>query len=411
MVVTVTTFAQTATTETVLRTLGLPPEYAIVDGFITDYKIERNLVIVQNIDRSKSLKVVSPTGKVTYTNAPTTWGYEIREKRDELTNGGTYLPNFIAMRIGQPGDNINPDNIFQIKQDRIASAGGASWIGASSLTINQLNSSLIVLIDKTELGSSQNVIQRTFVKTVNGISYYKNPVDYLGRPIAGDTIWNNGVPASAMRISYDKRIVAVTMITNTKIGSGLWSTANPVWSRGVKTSTHTSTAYVPVAELPGLFGHSIESLEDDLHTEIFCTPLNKATHITSTSTEIITAGNVYKGITYYSGVDASITKPSGKITSYNKPYPGHVQRWLIKQWNQDGTVAQGTSSRGEVLMVTFQSSDNSSVVIVPGSKTEYNAASNTITYDASNITELWYQFEELPAQGKNWSGETIVKLQ
>ena len=409
LVISVTTFSQN--TETVLRTLNLPQEYALIDGFITDWKITRSLVIVQNVDKAKSVKTVSATGKISYSNAPTTYGYEMKEVRDELTNSGTYLPNFISGYLNAPKSYQSTSNAFEIRTDRIDPLSTGGWIGAAKTNIEQLNANLLLVSTVNELGGSQNVIKRTFVKRVGTTSYYKNPVDYLGRAIIGDTIYNQGAPASAMVIPFSNRVMSVTLITKTSQGIGSWSTSNPVWSGGVKVYTSTSTVLVPVADIPTLFGNSVEEIENELRTDIFCSPLNRSTHITSTSCEIVSSGSQYKGITYYSGVDASITRPSGKITSYNKSYPGHVNRWILKQWNQDGTTAAPSGSvYGQTWMKQYSSQEDNAITIVRGSVTSYDESTKTLTYNGSLKTELWLTHEELPGQGKGWGGEDIIVL-
>lgn len=398
-------------TETVLRTLKLPQDYAFVDGFITDYTINKSLVIVKTVDKSKSVKTVSPTGKITYTNADTTWSYQVRETRDELNNAGTYLPNRVSGFVNAPKSYLSPDDVFEIKSDRIESLPNGSWIGAGSVKVSQVDEDTVLLTISNELGASQNVIPRVFVNRVGGVANYKDPVDYLGRAIVGDLIPNQGAPESAMSIPFASRIIRVTEITNTLQGIGSWSSSNPVWSGGVKVLTSSKSVYVPVADLPSLFGKSIEQLEEETATETYCSVLNSDTHITSTSTEIVVSGDKYKGITYYSGVDAAVSKPSGKITSYNKQYPGHVNRWILKQWDAEGQpITIGMGVLGQVWMRQMASNEDSEITVIAGGRTEYDDATKTLTYDSTLPTELWYSFEELPAQGKNWGGETIIKL-
>jgi hypothetical protein len=315
------------------------------------------------------------------------------------------------MKFGSPAVYINPNDVFEIKKDRINPTSSGGWIGYETNKIQELQPGLVVISTINELGSDKNVIPRVFVKRVNGVNHYKNPVDYLGRPIVGDTIFNNGVPSTSMRVNYNNRVVSVSQVTKTLQGSGSWSTNNPVWSGGVKTYTTTASVYVPVADLPSLFAYSIDELTQEMRTETYCTVISQnPPRITSTSTEIIVNGNQYKGVTYYNGIDASISRPTGQITSYGKSYPGHVQRWFLKQWNQDGTVATGSGSYGQVLTVQFASGDDSTINLVAGNSNSYNSVTKTLTYDASKLNELWYTFEELPAQGKNWTGETIIKL-
>lgn len=393
-----------------MRTLGLPTEYSFVDGYITDFSVSKNLTMVKNVDLAKSLKVVSPTGKVTYTNAPTTWSYNIVTNRDEKDNSGMYLPNIVSFIYNSPGSYINPSDPFEMKFDRINPTSSGNWIAGNSTRISQPTQDTVLVRTLNELGGNNNVIARKYVKTVDGVKIYKDPVDYLGRTIIGEHIYNEGATPIAMKIPFDNRLVTVKLVTKTTVGSGSWSSSNPVWSGGTRVLTDTKSVYVPVADLPVLFRKTVEELENELATETFCTLLDRDTHITSTSTEVVVNGNKYSGITYYNGVNARTNPPSGMITSYNKPYPGHVQRWILKQWNQDGTLPPNTGAYGQVWMMQFSSSTNSEITVVKGATTVYDAATRTLTYNESMISELWYTFEELPAQGKNWGGETIVKL-
>lgn len=398
-------------TETVLRTLKLPAEYAFIDGFITDYRISRNLSIIKTVDRSKSLKTTGANGKTIYVNAPDKYEYVVEEKRDELTNSGTYLPNYMAFSLESKRAETNPDNVFEINLERIDPTNEGSWIAAETANIQSLNEDLVLVTHSTELGGSQNVIPRIYAGFVGGKRTYKDPVDYLGRPIVGEIFNGEGDKATVMRISFENRIIAVSMTTITKVGSGLWTSTSGAWSGGVRNVITKSSVYVPVADVPSLFGKSEDELNYELRTETFCTPLDPATHITSTSTEVVITGNQFKGITYYNGVDASVNPPSGMITSYNKAYPGHVQRWILKQWDENGQpVISGMGSLGQAWMRQFPSGEDSTMTVIAGAATSYDAATKTLTYNSSYVSELWYTFEELPGQGKNWGGETIIKL-
>jgi hypothetical protein len=398
-------------TETVLRTLNLPNEYAFIDGFITDFSISRNLLITKTVDRSKSVKTALPNGKFSYTNAPDKYAYSVSETRNELTNSGGYLPNVISGILSPQRADTNPDNPLEINSERINPASNGSWIAGDSTHTQSLEDDLILVSSQVEMGASQNVIPRIYAGFVNGQRTYKDPVDYLGRAIVGTHIPNQGVEPIAMSIPFDNRIVMVSMTTVTKVGSGLFTSTSGVWSGGVRNSITKSNVYVPVADIPSLFGKSIEELEYELRTDTYCTPLDPSTHITSTSTEIVVSGNQYKGITYYNGLDASVNPPSGLITSYNKTYPGHVQRWILKQWDENGEpVLSGNGYLGQAWMKQLQRSDDSTMTVVAGAVTSYDEATKTLTYNSAYATELWYAFEELPAAGKNWGGETIIKL-
>ena len=391
-------------TATVLRTLNLPDQYSILDGYITDWRISKNLVVNKTIDRSKSVKTEGVNGKITYSNAPDKYSYQIQESRNELTNSGTYLPNLVSIRLNQPKYYLNPDNVMEIKMDRIITSN--KWIAANTMKI-EVEGENIVISDTTELGGAQNVLAMVREK-VAGQWVYKNPKDYLGREIAGEPVYNQGAPAKYINVSFENRLISVLMVTKVLQGTGTWSSSTGVWSNGVKTMTTTSYVLIPVSDLPSLFGQTIEELESELTSKTYCTELPSG-HITSTSTEIVADEHTYKGITYYNGLDASVNKPSGQITSYGKTYPGHVQRWILKQWNQDGTVSGG-GVYGQAWMKQYQSSEDSTITIVAGNQTSFDEATKTLTYDSSKLTELWYQFEELPAQGKNWCGETIIEL-
>lgn len=391
----------------VLRSLNLPQEYAQFNNHITDYKITRDLEIERFVDQRQRTKerVFDANGKFlrwVYTDPAPTYTFNIVEKNTDLFSLGTNLPQSGTYTMNalstlyNSGTNVEGDSYsferpFQPVED------GRGWIGYSKTSVGFNQDNLLVTTSIIEAGYSQNVIPKVFVKRVNGISEYKNPVTWTGEEIIGEDVYNQGAPASSMNISHENAVMQV------------WITSKTITLSGAVGLTK-KLEYVPVSDILAIMGLTKEELEYALRTEVYHMELNPATHITSTSTEVIKNGNKYKGITYYNGIDASITKPSGKITSYGKTYPGHVQRWILKQWNQDGSIAPGTGTLGSVWEIQFASNVDSTITVLAGTKNSYNASTKTLTYDASKISKLTYEFEESPAQRKQHSGQTTIVL-
>jgi hypothetical protein len=154
-----------------------------------------------------------------------------------------------------------------------------------------------------------------------------------------------------------------------------------------------------------------EQLKNEMVTTFIIDPKNTLATNRICNTSVIAEftleenGNLKAdGKVFYDGVDTQVTSPSGKITSYDKTYPGHLFRWRL--YNNDIV----DTSLGTSATVSFSSNSDDSITIVAGDKTSYDSATKTLTYNKNKDAYLWASFEELPAQGKNWGGEAIYFL-
>jgi hypothetical protein len=111
---------------------------------------------------------------------------------------------------------------------------------------------------------------------------------------------------------------------------------------------------------------------------------------------------------YYDGVDIALQRPSGKITSYNKQWPGVVQKWIIYN-GQNNHSATGATQVIE-YRTTIAQSNAQPLRFVPGSSYSFNANSNTVTYNSSVPCQVWAVTEEMPAQYKQRQTESIYNV-
>lgn len=133
-------------------------------------------------------------------------------------------------------------------------------------------------------------------------------------------------------------------------------------------------------------------------------------HIHSSCTEAI--GNASSGYlikSYYDGVDIALQRPTGKITSYNKQWPGVAQRWII----YNGINNHGATGATQVIeyRTTLAQANALPLRFVPGSSYSYNQSSNTVTYNSNVPCTVWAVTEEMPAQYKQWQTETIYNVE
>lgn len=112
----------------------------------------------------------------------------------------------------------------------------------------------------------------------------------------------------------------------------------------------------------------------------------------------------YTGSVYYNGIDTRDFKPSGLFTSYNKVYPGHVTRWIL----YNGVI--NVSAYGATWMLQEPGSTINTINVIPGTEFSWNLQTRTLTYNSNIPTQLHFQYEELPAQGKNQSALEIIQL-
>lgn len=133
--------------------------------------------------------------------------------------------------------------------------------------------------------------------------------------------------------------------------------------------------------------------------------------------DIAIGGDLYEGSIWFNGIVASDIDYRKLQTSYGKLHPSYVMRW--KLYNGSGYNKDSIYGATWVKEYKFNSLVSSTpihdmytgITIVRGNTFNWDAATNTLTVDV-NASEcmLWFESEELPAQGKNSKSEVYYDL-
>ena len=337
-----------------LRVLRLPDSAAIFNGLVTD-KTSRIIVQKRTHDFTKLVK-----GKPTITDV-----YEIVESTVPFT---VYSFNFLNFYLhGYNHDLINEDP--------------SNYVFEKPMTIGT-----------PTLGA-----------------------------FAGYTYWYPGsfckITPSSTGFDFDVKLSLGMNTTTTGLPEPTGGT-NPKITitclEYVKTKTKTTgpsksyPAYTK-SDLLASMNLSEDQLMESLRTTYKIGAVDSNSRITSTGADVeytvaengtITA----KGIVYFNGIPSTEIEEGQLITSYGKTHPGFVVRWRL--YNGESTsVAYGSTWLKQLL-----SSEDTTINIVAGDKVSFNEVTKTLTYNKNLPADIWFTFEELPAQGKNWVGESIYEL-
>lgn len=157
------------------------------------------------------------------------------------------------------------------------------------------------------------------------------------------------------------------------------------------------------SQLMAKSGMTEEQIELAFSTQFKGYKVNPDTHITSVSVEVTQDGNQFTGTSYTNGVANKVQSPSGKVTSYGKTWPGIKERWRLYNGPENDLVT-GATWREEI------DNGENPIFITEGTAFSFNPTTKVLTYDESKGATLWFENEEDPAQGKNFSVETIQIL-
>lgn len=157
-------------------------------------------------------------------------------------------------------------------------------------------------------------------------------------------------------------------------------------------------------QIEALSGLTFDEICNAFRTEKLIWTPSGDTHVTSVGVKVDIADNTYTGKVYYNGIDTKEVKPSGLITSYGKVYPGHVTRWNL----YNGDV--NNSAYGSSIFIQDNSSEDTTITVVAGEKYSWDSLTRVLTFNANIPATLSFQYEELPAQGKNQSAMEIIQL-
>jgi len=127
-------------------------------------------------------------------------------------------------------------------------------------------------------------------------------------------------------------------------------------------------------------------------------------------------GDTYNGKVYFNGIEAKNINYRQLETSYGKLHPSYVMRWKLyngDRYSKDGIygatwVKEYKQGLGNTTAIHLQ--DNS-INIERSNTFFWDASTNTLTVDTTATDcMLWFESEELPAQGKNMKTEVYYNL-
>jgi len=150
-------------------------------------------------------------------------------------------------------------------------------------------------------------------------------------------------------------------------------------------------------------GMTEEELAEAKKTVFHCYLVDPATHVVSMATDIEVADNKLTGVAYINGIKSSDIPYTTLMASYGKKFPDFVTRWKVYH----PSMLMGVY--GTALPVIQQGSKvDNSITIIKGDALSFNATTRVLTY--IDGTEIVFDIECLPAQGKNESTGTKMNL-
>jgi hypothetical protein len=318
-------------TAATLEALRLPESIGVFDGLITS-KTTKNVTIVETLNYDKRVN-----GKPTVTT-------EVKF-RDVVDNTRSYFLNWIQQRINHPKVAISSESEdnYLFGYERYNAVLEHGYLAGTEVTFAG---------SRVHITGSGAVTEMTITTNV-------------GRNVAA-----NGQP-----LKFEDWVMTVRRERVIILGGKVLK----------PTVSNPNFKVTEVAAMLGITRDELDSLLAERYT--IDTNVNTDTHIVSTACYATFERN--GGVTtaqmhvLYNGIEQV---PSGKITSYNKPYPGHVTRWRL----YNGAVNNTAYGASEVV-------SQSPTYVVSDDKTIDGAT-------------LWATFEELPAQGKGWGSEAIYLL-
>jgi hypothetical protein len=211
---------------------------------------------------------------------------------------------------------------------------------------------------------------------------------------------SNGLPALDQRVSIERR-------TTTKIGS-----VSIIPSKQQVTVTNVRLAG-PVKDYPSYTKTELEAktgwdeyqIAEAMATVFHMKTKNVDTHCVALGTDIEINDKALTGVVYINGAKSKEINFRSLISSYNKPLPDFVTRWKVYHPSKtDGSIAYGTA----LPVIQNTSTEDNTINIVKGAALGYDNATRTLTY--IDGTTLVFDFEFLPAQGKNETWGSVITL-
>lgn len=326
--------------------LRLPSEVAFMDGRITS-RIERTIVQKRIHDFTKP-----PVNGKRYTD---TW--EIEEKQVPFTHYALNQIAAITRGLHYSGEKFSREGF--VSKD--------NWFGWQEVTLEKDDDRLRIRM-ASRVGKNVVTVQE---RTPSGqLIQVAKPTDVFNPPVF------------VKRLQYTK--------TNTGTRQAGGATYPIVYLNEVLQGMDVNEHELAEMTAQEWLGYSSSSIYAQTN-ELF-----------SAGCEVIQDGDYLDLRPYYNGLPAEEFSPSGKITSYNKQWPGIVKRWRLYN-GESNSIAYGST-----WMKQYALSESDTIQLSFGGAASYD--DNTLVIDRSQPATLWATFEELPAQGKGYGAEAIYEV-
>jgi hypothetical protein len=352
-----------------LRLLNLPTEFGAINGQINK-RITKSLVEICVMDYSKMIK-----DPITLKWGPTiTYSYNV-ESSESLF--GAYPLNLAAMHIHsqdmdivsmtnntfvlyKPYKDITIDYTLDSSGNMVilpAGTGQKSWIGWTEISIVP-----------TATGYDYNFYYEQGFNVYFGVYY----------PHDENITWR-----SLLRKTYIKTT----------------STPNP-------TSFTKSYPKYTIAQLKQKTGFNDRQLAEAFGTTWKIEPKNDETHCLNLSSDIVMVDqDTIKGEAYINGILSKDIPFTNLMASYGKLLPDFICRY--KLYNDKFTTS-GDNVYGTAWNKFFSSTQDTTLNLKAGTTVSYDSNTNTLTYPPNS--KLVFDYEFLPAQGKNETNGTQLNL-
>ena len=333
-----------------ISVLNLPEPFAVADGLVTQIQAGASIVVDRTIDKTKR---PADTTEV-YKLVPTTTSQSV----------SFYSLNYWDGRLSN--SNFTQSAPYTFERPAFTSPLTKAWHPQIKYEISPDGKSV-----KETRNIGQNVV---VVRTRQGLRWIQTPV----------------------QTDYNNPPVAVTVVTFIRDSKGI---------KEVRTRVTENKSLVSILNALKL---SRQELEEAVSTT-YTIEKKASNFIHSSATEA--TGDAQAGYliqSYYDGINIASQRPTGRITSYNKQWPGVVQRWIIYNGINNHN-ATGATLVLEYASVNEQLS-RGPLKFVPGSSFSYNQSSNTITYNSQVPCEAWAVTEESPARFKQHQTESIYTV-
>lgn len=176
----------------------------------------------------------------------------------------------------------------------------------------------------------------------------------------------------------------------------------------VKTSTSTPTTFTKsypkytVAKLMEKAKMNETQLSNSFRTVYRAFKKSPLNFCNSLATDIVIGDDKLTGEVYINGILSKDIPYTSLTASYGKKLPGFVVRWKLYH----PSIQQGVY--GAAWNIQMGSTEDNTINITKGDSVSYNSDTKTLTYPEGS--KLVFDFEFLPAQGKNETWGTVIDL-